>query len=416
MNGDCQRWVDLSDRRALGQPLGDEEHRFLREHAQSCAECSRESASWQSLLTPPPIADLPSEGEVASIVRVAHSALREHRQRRQRWVAAGACALALAAGVALWIDRGGARPGPVASAGSAVRQEPATASQASGVAAHSEPAAPAGQTTCAEVVSGILACEGAGTVITRRELDSQQRVLELRSGRIVASLVPQPKGTSFSIATSAGRVTAVGTVFSVEITEDGATVVQVVEGKVAALATGAMRPQLVRAGETLRFGAPGPTAVTTEDRERALALLPAERRVALQRAGTTVAPRASSAEDLLEEAVALRARGEFRRAAEVYRKIHEANAGSAVGGTALVSLGELSLSSLGDAAGALAAFDAYLTTGGALSQEAAFGRARALRALNRTADERLAIEQFLVRYPDGAQSRALRQRLDAMGP
>jgi hypothetical protein len=80
-----------------------------------------------------------------------------------------------------------------------------------------------------------------------------------------------------------------------------------------------------------------------------------------------------------------------------------------------VSLGELSLSSLNDPLAALAAFDSYLARGGALSQEAAFGRIRALRALRRTPEERTAIERFVARYPNVPQSRVLRERLNALG-
>jgi tetratricopeptide (TPR) repeat protein len=110
----------------------------------------------------------------------------------------------------------------------------------------------------------------------------------------------------------------------------------------------------------------------------------------------------------------LRARGQFQRAADVYRKLYETSPGSAAGGTALVSLGELSLAPLNDPRAALAAFDAYLSIGGALSQEAAFGRIRALRALGRTADERTAIERFVARYPKVPQSRILRERLQTL--
>jgi tetratricopeptide (TPR) repeat protein len=271
------------------------------------------------------------------------------------------------------------------------------------------------------VISGILACTATGTQITRRDLHSRARLLELGRGRIVASLVPQPKGTSFSIATAAGRVTAVGTVFSVESKEDGTTIARVVEGKVVVHAKGAAHPQFVRAGEALRLGDPQSSALTSEDRGRDLELLPVGLRAALVLPAGSAAPgtgarRTSTPESRLEEALSLRERRQFRRAVEIYRGIYEENPTSAVGGTALVSLGELSLSSLGDPEGALSAFDNYLSRGGPLSQEAAFGKARALRALHRTADERRAIEQFLARYPDATQSRVLRQRLAALGP
>jgi hypothetical protein len=62
----------------------------------------------------------------------------------------------------------------------------------------------------------------------------------------------------------------------------------------------------------------------------------------------------------------------------------------------------------------LSAFDSYLARGGALTQEALFGRARALRTLNRPAEERAAIDRFLAAYPTAPQSRVLRARLASM--
>ena len=81
---------------------------------------------------------------------------------------------------------------------------------------------------------------------------------------------------------------------------------------------------------------------------------------------------------------------------------------------ALVPYGELQLSRLGDASGALVSFDRYLAAGGALAEEASFGRVRALRALGRKAEEREAIESYLRRFPNGAAATSLRARLDVL--
>jgi hypothetical protein len=429
MNRDCQRWTELSDRRAVGQPLSDVEQEFSRDHVQRCGECQREEAAWLGLVTPPPADDLPSDSEVASILRrVTETASRERRISHQRWGGVAAGTLAVAAAAAFWISRPTAPPSSDGAGSVARNQTATTVSRAAPTAApvpppaqQDEAATLAAQSACAELVSGIWACPATDTVIARRALDSKERTLELGRGRVVASLLPQPKGTSFSVVTAAGRVTAVGTVFSVESKDDGTTIARVLEGKVAVVTAGATRPRFVRAGEALRLGDTRPSTLSAEDRERDLALLSPELRAALARAAGSApaaadATRSSSPESLLDEALALRARGDFRGAASVYRRIHQASPTSAVGGTALVSLGELSLSSLGDPAGALAAFETYLVRGGALSQEAAFGKARALRALRRTAEERRAIEHFLARYPDAAQSKVLRRRLSALGP
>ncbi|MEJ2218842.1 MAG: hypothetical protein P8099_19835, partial [Gemmatimonadota bacterium] len=69
----------------------------------------------------------------------------------------------------------------------------------------------------------------------------------------------------------------------------------------------------------------------------------------------------------------------------------------------------------GNAAAALGGFDAYLRTGGALSQEAHYGKIQALHALGRTAEEHAEIRGFLARYPKSLQAAALRRRLGASG-
>jgi hypothetical protein len=419
MNPDCVRWTELSDREALGQPLADGEREFLYRHPQTCEACSREDAAFRGLLAPPASEEDTSDQAADDVLRrVAERAARERQAGQRRWVAGASGALAIAAGVAVWVTRSGDLPAPTSAPTSPVAvQSPPRSPVAPPADALEPPAAAA----CTEVVAGILACTGEATVITRRELDSKERFLELDRGHIVVSLARQPAGTSFSIVTAAGRVTAVGTVFSVESREDGTTIARVVEGKVAVRQKDDPSSRPLRAGESLRLGNQKPTALTQEERERDLALLPAEVRTALPPAiGSStsaggLAP-ASTPEALLKQALSLRAQGQFRRAADVYRKIHETSPRSAAGDAALVSLGELSLSSLNEPGAALAAFNSYLARGGALSQEAAFGKIRALRALRRTADERSAIEQFLRQYPDSPQSRVLRQRLTTLGP
>ena len=430
MTPDCERWTDLSDRHALGQPVAEVEREFLYRHAQTCEQCSREDAAFRGLLAPPGAEAEPSDEVVDGFLRqIAERSAREGQDRivvpganpgrvlvwQRRWVAGASGALAIAAGVAVWVARSGDAAAPAAPVAVQSRPESLIPSPATSLAP------PATASGCAEVVAGVLACTGEATVITRHEVGSKERFLELERGHIVVSLVPQPEGTSFSIVTAAGRVTAVGTVFSVESRADGTTVARVVEGKVAVRQKDSPTSRPLRAGESLRLGSSKPSALTREERERDLALLPAEVREALSPATGSSAsasglPQASTPEALLKQALSLRSQGQFRRAADVYRKIYETSPKSAAGDAALVSFGELSLSSLNEPSAALTAFNSYLARGGALSQEAAFGKIRALRALSRTAEERNAIEQFLRQYPSSPQSRVLRQRLTTLGP
>lgn len=123
---------------------------------------------------------------------------------------------------------------------------------------------------------------------------------------------------------------------------------------------------------------------------------------------TAALPRAS---ELLSRARALRAGGRSAEAATAYRRLLAAYPRSDEARASLVSLGELLLSELGDPAAALRAFDSYLKAGGGLAQEARYGRVRALARLGRRAEERAAIEQFLLDYPRSVQATSLRARL-----
>ncbi|MBI5537181.1 MAG: FecR domain-containing protein [Deltaproteobacteria bacterium] len=122
-----------------------------------------------------------------------------------------------------------------------------------------------------------------------------------------------------------------------------------------------------------------------------------------------------TAAELLQQARALRAGGRLGESAEAYRKLLRAWPRSAEARAATVSLGDVLLS-LGDNAGALRMFDGYLGSGGgALAQEAKYGRIRAFRASGRSAEERQAIEQFLADYPSSVQARTLQSRLTDLG-
>ena len=267
----------------------------------------------------------------------------------------------------------------------------------------------------------VTVCLEGGAEARTDKLTGANPVIELVRGRAVASLPPRPLGTSFAIATTAASVRVVGTIFSVELERDGTTVARVLRGEVAVQPAGAIdapEPQHLRAGQALRVGAPsGVVALGAEERKaRFLALLPDEAKAGEgdANASHSAASRPSN-EDPLARARLLRARGQFSQAAALYESIHATNPQSASGRAALLGLAELRLSDLGDAAGAVKAFDAYLAGGeGGLTREAAYGRIRALRALGRTAQERGAIERFIAMYPTGPDAQTLRLRLDAI--
>lgn len=120
---------------------------------------------------------------------------------------------------------------------------------------------------------------------------------------------------------------------------------------------------------------------------------------------------APSAADLLRAARGLVGKGRWAEAAASYRRLRQLHPGSAEAHTVLVALGQLQLDRLGDPRAASRSFSAYLAGGGALSQEAHYGKIRALRALGARPEERAAIEQYLARHPSGEDAPSLRKRL-----
>lgn len=130
--------------------------------------------------------------------------------------------------------------------------------------------------------------------------------------------------------------------------------------------------------------------------------------------GASKAARGGSSESaatLLERARELRAAGRYAGAGAAYQRLLREHAGSAEARVALVSLGELQLSQLGDAASALRSFDGYLRGGGALRQEASYGRIRALRRLGRLSEARAAAQTFIGAYPQSVQAAALKKEM-----
>lgn len=431
----CTRWMDLSDRQFLGEELGESELDFVRAHELECTECSREAAVLREL-RPPPLHVVPSEDEVRRILLQAElSPLDEahhapsppggwSRQPR-RVVAAGVALLAVAASLALWVRQPSSRQAsPTRSALPAM-----PASRAVG-ALPKVLASQATEGSCGLLVEGIVLCLAPGSEVGRVELEGPRRLVELKHGRALASLEPQPKGSSFSIVTERGEVRAVGTIFSVEFAEDGDTYARVTRGKVAVRMANAPAEQLLLAGQQLRLGDPAASALSLSEAERDLELvaqwLPsmelggphvepsaAEREAAKPTEGTGVDPGSPSAiRDDLGRARRLRAQGFFTRAAEIYKSVHARSPRSESGRAALMSLAGLQLSTLGDPNGALASYQLYLAGGnGPLRQQAEYGKIRALRRLGRATEEIDAIRRFIVSYPNAPEARLLKERI-----
>jgi hypothetical protein len=127
------------------------------------------------------------------------------------------------------------------------------------------------------------------------------------------------------------------------------------------------------------------------------------------------ASRSIDPEGFLEDARRALEHGHTEAALAAYRRLRQALPASAEAFTVLVTMGNLEFDKLGSPAAALADFDAYLRhDGGTLRPEAMAGKIHALRALGRPDEERIAIREYLLLFPDGFETSAFRQRLSSL--
>jgi hypothetical protein len=450
----------------------------------------------------------PQNLEESAITGSALPVARVSQRFGRKSIAYASAALAAIAvlGVAAWELRGDAAGARSAKVGLAfvagdvsVNQRPARAGQK---LARGDSVKLGSGSACLLFEPGVTVCARSETEFVVEHTELERRRLRLHSGRIVARLVPQPKGATFGVETAGGAFVAKGTSFAVEIGEGGSAELRVHEGTVSAeprvgesVAVSAPastswsdEPLLLRplsssaaahdarllqlsglwsedasceldivaspgglvALDGMELGHSPLTALVSDGSHRlGLSLTgfgPLAERLTLSRGervarsyeltplavpapaesvtasservepsnDTAASPaRAAplSADELLSRAREHRASGRYADAVSTYRKLLASYPRSDQARAALVSLGELELTQLGNADAALSSFDAYLRAGGALSQEARYGRIRALRKLARLGEEKAAIEAFLRDYPRSVQAAALRARL-----
>ena len=116
-----------------------------------------------------------------------------------------------------------------------------------------------------------------------------------------------------------------------------------------------------------------------------------------------------SATEMLNRARGARSAGRYQEAARWYERLVAGYPSRSEATIALLSLAELQLSTLGNASAALGSFDAYLRRGGTLTQEAEYGKIRALRSLGREPAAKAAAERFILRYPRSPQAESLKK-------
>lgn len=119
---------------------------------------------------------------------------------------------------------------------------------------------------------------------------------------------------------------------------------------------------------------------------------------------------AVSAAALFSRANSERRSGKLTEASASYQALVARFPESSEAQVARISLGNLLLAQ-GAHARALAQFDGHLRRGGQLVEEALYGKARALRALGRSAEEHEVWRTLATRYPNSIYARSARERL-----
>jgi TolA-binding protein len=120
-----------------------------------------------------------------------------------------------------------------------------------------------------------------------------------------------------------------------------------------------------------------------------------------------------TARQMLDRAQHMRAERRFQEASEAFRELLVRYPRSAEASTCLVSLANIELNALHRPRSSLHLYERYLSTqpNGVLSQEALFGKARALRALGRQSDEVRVLRQYLQLFPNAIRAKDAQDRL-----
>jgi len=276
-SADCERWVALSDQAAVGQDLSGREQAWLVQHARTCSDCGREAALYTSLRD--------AVGRPEMLVVPSPAARPRARRSPVRIALLGTVALAASVAIVAGFARN--RSGR-AFTPAAVQEPPLTArllfasgsarlgagpAQAGQVVTHGERFATGDGMACMAIASSITVCLDAMSAATVALADPKQTIVYLEKGRLLARLDHQPAGRTFLVRTAQAEVQAVGTRFSVGISEDGSdggqTQVRLHEGKLAVraanhVASDLAAPVQAQVGDDIRV-APMPAAASQDD-------------------------------------------------------------------------------------------------------------------------------------------------------
>jgi len=443
-SNDCQRLERITLARIEGLDLSAEDRIFSEYHLEECADC-RLVADTTAVLGDPEAADIERGDELARrrwldrlLERDPEADLAPPARDARQWprtVAAVAAGAALAAGLmlaGLWLmdDRPGREgsalagdmPSRVLGASGEVRSELLALKPGDALRAGQSLTVGRGRLK-ARLSPGVTLALESDSALDLVRTGGMELAVRLERGRLLSTVDTLEPGQRYSVVTRFGEVVALGTVFEVGVTRERAEV-QVVQGSVRLLEPG-REERALRAGEHATLGTRAVATAALETPRtrhdagppRITPPAPASEPDTAALAGTPETPQLpATPQALLDQAREHRMARQWKQAARVYERLIAEFPQRSEAGTARVALGEIRLDQLDDAAGALRAFEQYLDRdpAGELAPEAAFGRARALRGLGRTDQERAALDDLLVRFPQAMQAAQARTRLDEL--
>jgi hypothetical protein len=261
-NSNYQRWSELVDRKAVGDELSSEEEAFCRDFAEHNPLCQRENAFWKELGT---INEEPNDTTRAIVDGVLATTENEAAQKQDvlseqpeipfikrnrlplKWLAGALVAASCVALVGVWLNFQEPQHSESVVTGDTGLPRIELV-YASGQVQVNEYAIKVGDVllkpgdiietldgqACVAIDPGIDVCQGKSSRLRISETSTKTRRIELLAGGVTVSLAPQPRGMSFSVVAADTVVTAVGTVFSVEFTDDAKGIeAAVLAGKVS---------------------------------------------------------------------------------------------------------------------------------------------------------------------------------------
>jgi hypothetical protein len=296
---DFDRWAELVDREAIGEPITTAEKVFCRRLEEQNLKCQAELAFWEEVETIETESDDASRALVDRVLAavekepeedvpvIARKLLRRKRLADFKWLFAAAAVALIGVGVGTksnifgLVEQRGHRALEAVSSrvelvyiSGQVLVNGKSASVGQRLLVEGNELEVVCGSACIAIDPGIDVCLGERGRVKLSKIVSSEKQLDLYAGRLTAVLKTQPKGGSFSVGANGTVVTAVGTAFSVEVTpERGEVETIILSGKVALGANGVSRSLVAHQQAVIRGGKQVVSSVVRSKESRHWALV-----------------------------------------------------------------------------------------------------------------------------------------------